>query len=319
MLTLRRGFCPLCFRGESCTTVRVPRDSPCVDEEQRLFSKVPTLDLSEEGARCEGCRQCCLVCGNTTAFPCEPEYDEILEAIDEYDETAEELQEEVVDGMHGLLASLGEGLLREAERKLARRLRRTGMAWHPRWGKAVHARCVWTAPCGCVRVVGEDGCKQHPAVKRARLPTRHVQMPLVVQPKMPQLETAGKRPILVTQSTWMKPPTSSVALPKPVQAVQRSIQKPKPPPAKTNLKLVQAAKGCGKIDAWRGGTEYCLPDPARGRPPFDMERHKREFDPYLHGYFRRNGVDMFRFPDGWVEQVFSPVNRITEDGHLVPG
>jgi hypothetical protein len=331
MLNLRRGFCPLCFRGESCTTARVPRDSACIDEEQLHCSKVPVLDLSEEGARCENprCRQCCLVCGNTTAFPCEPEYEEILEAIDAYDETVTELQAEVVEGMHGLLASIGEGLLREADRKLARRLRKMGMAWHPRWRKVVHARCVQTAPCGCVLAVGMDGCKTHPAVKRPRLPPRPPQM-FVEKPPMPvtpQIEasTTSKRPVLVTQSTWMKPPTSSVSIALPhaggKPAAQKSIQKPKPPPPKTNPKLVQAAKGCGKIDAWRKGmpAEFRPLDPARGRPPFDMERHQREFDPFLHGYFRKNGVEMFRFPDGWVEPVFSSVNRITEDGHLVPG
>jgi hypothetical protein len=332
MLNLRRGFCPLCFRGESCTTVRVPRDSACIDQEQLLFSKVPVLHLSEEGPRCEDrrCRQCCLVCGNTTAFPCEPEYDEILDAIDAYEETVAELQAEVVDGMHGLLASIGEGLLREADRKLARRLRRMDMAWHPRWRKVVHAHCIQTAPCGCVLTTGADGCKTHPAVKRPRLPRRPPQMPLFVKPPMPvipQLEASktSKRPVLVTQSTWMKPPTSgvSIALPqaggKP--APQKSTQKPKPLPPKTNSKLVQAAKGCGRIDAWHKGmpAEFRPLDPARGRPPFDMERHQREFDPFLHGYFRKNGVDMFRFPDGWVEPVFSSVNRITEDGHLVPG
>ena len=50
-----------------------------------------------------------------------------------------------------------------------------------------------------------------------------------------------------------------------------------------------------------------------------MRKYDREFDPFKHGYFRKNGEDMFLFPDGWVERVTSSVNQITEDGRLVPG
>jgi hypothetical protein len=54
------------------------------------------------------------------------------------------------------------------------------------------------------------------------------------------------------------------------------------------------------------------------RPPFCRTRYESQFDPLLHGYMKKNGVDIFRFPDGYEEQVFSCVNELTEDGHLVP-
>jgi hypothetical protein len=33
---------------------------------------------------------------------------------------------------------------------------------------------------------------------------------------------------------------------------------------------------------------------------------------------KKNGRDIFRFPDGYEEQVFSCVNELTEDGRLIP-
>lgn len=309
--------------------MRVSRDSPCIDEEQRENSRLPLLDLSRAGERCKSprCRQICLVCGNPTAFPCEPDYDEALDAVDQYEEDVLELRTEVLEGMHGLLGSLGESMLKDAERRLQRRLRKLGMAWHPRWGKAVHAHCVKKEACGCVLAVYASGCKSHP-VKKLRPPPRWKPPPSMPPPAPPavvELATASyRRPIIVTQSSWLPTPASTVPIPlarSAPSAAPPPLAKRKPPPAKPNNRLVLAAKGCGKIDAWRKGEpqESRLLDPARGRPPFNRARYEREFDPFLHGYFRKNGVDMFRFPDGWVEQVFSPVNRITDDGHLVPG
>lgn len=335
-VSTRRGFCPVCFRGSSCTVARVPSDSACIDEEQRLLSKLPLLDLAREGTPCESrCSRICLACGTPTAFPCEPDYEEAQDALEQYEEDVLELQTEVVNGMHGLLGSLGESLLRDAQRRLDRRLRKIGMAWHPRWRKVVHAGCVWKGACGCVLTAGAEGCKEHP-VKKARVPPRRPPMPLpkpaMPEPQLssavprpePQLSSAvSRRPISMGRCSWLPTPTSSVAIPlpraPPVQA--KPIQKARPLPPKPNVKLALAAKGCGSIDTWRKGEacEFRPLDPTRSRPPFDPRRYERDFDPFLHGYFRKNGVDMFRFPDGWVEQVFSPVNRITEDGHLVPG
>lgn len=333
-LSIRRGFCPICFRGDNCTVARVQRGSPCIDEELLVLSKLPLLDLTCEGERCKGtrCKRICLVCGNPTAFPCEPDYDEALDAVDQYEEDVLELQTEVVNGMHGLLGSLGDSLMKDALRRLERRLRKIGMAWHPRWRKVVHARCIRKEACGCVLTAGAESCKDHP-VKKPRVPPRRppAVMPFAAKPAMPEVSlqlstTVSKRPISMGTCTWLPTPTSSVAITLPNKtaappAQAKLIQKAKPPPPKPNARLAQAAKGCGKIDAWRKGenTDFRSLDPKRSRPPFDLRRYEQEFDPFLHGYFRKNGVDMFRFPDGWVEQVYSPVNRITEDGHLVPG
>lgn len=336
-LSIRRGFCPVCFRGNACTVARVSPKSECIDEEQRRFSSLPPLDLACAGERCKAprCKQICLVCGNPTAFPCEPDYTEAQDAVDQYDEDVLELQTEVLDGMRGLLGSIGESLLKDAEKQLNRRLRIIGMAWHPRWRKVVHARCVRKEACGCVLVAGAESCHVHP-VKKARvftkrpppMPPARPASPMLAKPDPPALgefRSSSSRPIIVEQNTWLPKPTSTVAIslpPATTPAPLKSIHKAKPPPAKPNTKLEKAAKGCGKIDAWRKGTAgaaFRPLDPTRARPPFDWKRYEREFDPFLHGYFRKNGVDMFRFPDGWVEQVFSPVNRITEDGHLVPG
>lgn len=334
---IRRGFCPSCFRGNNAEHARVPHDSPCIDEEQRTCSKLPLLDLSRAGERCQKprCRQICLVCGNSLAFPCEPDYDEALDAMDQYEEDVLELRKEVLEGMHGLLGSLGESLIKDAERRLQRRLRKLDMAWHPRWRKAVHARCVKKEACGCVLTVHASGCKTHPVKKRPRPRPAPNFLPSMADPEKPQntpipasraeLKTASyMRPVVVERCSWLRPSTPTVAVPlaKPaLPAPPVQYPKAKPAPAKPNAKLLHASRGCGKIDAWSKGErqESRLPNPSRGRPPFDRARHEREFDPFLHGVFRKNGVELYRFPDGWVEPVPSSVFRITDDGHLVPG
>jgi hypothetical protein len=129
----------------------------------------------------------------------------------------------------------------------------------------------------------------------------------------------------MTEATWLPKPTSTVTMPataRTVPAAPPVIRKP-PPKAKPNPKLLNAAKGCGRLDDWHGQAAECKRQalPSGARPPFDMRKYEREFDPFVHGYFRKNGGEclMFRFPDGWVERVSSSVNRITEDGRLVPG
>jgi len=333
--TVRRGFCPLCFRGDSCTVARVPRNSPCIDEEQRLFSRLPLLDLSTQGERCQTsrCTLICLVCGNPTLFPCEQEYEQALDAVEQYEDEILELQQEVMDGMRGLLASIGANMMRDAYRRLERRLHRMDLAWHPRWCKIVHPSCVRKESCGCVLTAGADGCKEHP-VKKARAITRRPPKAVQSKPAMPkdppqtQNNATNKRSISMVHCTWIPKPSSTVAIQMPQVAqsiVNKPIQKTKPQPPKPNPRLVQAAKGCQRIDnEWHKKGDKNHPHDLRlpgssSRPPFDLAKYYKEFDPFLHGYFRKNGVDLFRFPDGWVEQVFSPVNQLTEDGRLVPG
>jgi hypothetical protein len=49
-----------------------------------------------------------------------------------------------------------------------------------------------------------------------------------------------------------------------------------------------------------------------------MGKHHGEFDPFKHGYWRVNGRDVYRFPDGREVPVQSPVNRLTDKGELAP-
>jgi hypothetical protein len=127
----------------------------------------------------------------------------------------------------------------------------------------------------------------------------------------------------IIKASWLKTPTSMassvhsvpslpVQTPRPVPA-----SKPKPQPCKPNLRLQQAAAKCARLDGWTGQAKPALAD-SNGQA-FDERRHHELFDPFQHGYFSKNGVDMYRFPHGPVVQVFSAVNTLTKDGRLIPG
>jgi hypothetical protein len=161
---------------------RVPHDSSRVNPEQRQCSLatrgLPLLELDAEGPRCKTrCTLVCLVCGNPMAFPCEPDYTEALDAVDQFEEDELETRSEVLAG--GLFQRLGKDLLAGAERRLQRRVRTLGLAWHPRWRKLVHARCVKKEGCGCLLTVGQPpapftfkrGCS-HAPLERCPPPPR---------------------------------------------------------------------------------------------------------------------------------------------------
>ena len=113
---------------------------------------------------------------------------------------------------------------------------------------------------------------------------------------------------------------------------------PPAPPRKRDHKLETASKLSKRLDAWMGTTpksgatseESTRKTRAAPReasfdsrlptrhPCFCPRRHRQEFDPYQHGYLRKNGVDMYRFYDGFEVRVFSAVNELAEDGSLVP-
>lgn len=322
-----RRFCPTCYRGFRVEVERVPPDSPRIDGEQRDCSSLPLLDMQAEGPRCKPrCRVICLVCGNPVAFPCEPDYDEALQAVEQYEEELEETRAEVMDGMHGF-GRLGQQMLDDIDRRFHRHLRRLGMAWHPRWRKLVHSRCVKKAKCDCVLSVGARTCPTH---KRSVLPT--ARRPPVIMPQKEEEKAACPPPVqaqiprhgaTIIKATWLKTPTSMassvhsvpslpVQTPRPVPA-----SKPKPKPCKPNLRLQQAAAKCARLDGWTGQAKPALAD-SHGQA-FDERRHHELFDPFQHGYFSKNGVDMYRFPHGPVVQVFSAVNTLTKDGRLIPG
>jgi hypothetical protein len=311
-------------------------DSNRIDNEQRECSRalrsLPLLDMLEEGTRCKRpCRLMCMVCANPVAFPSEPDYSEALHALESYEEELEETRAEVMEGMRGF-GRLGEQMLSDIHRRFQSRLRGMGMAWHPRWKKIVHARCVKKAPCQCVLSIGASVCPEH---KRRAAPPRPPRGP--AKQSMPATREEAKPPpppvimragVTIVKATWLKPPTSTVrcnipetgvAACPPAIAPQAKIR-PKPKPAKANVRLQQAAAGCANLDSWKSGGSHNLVGTISGHfPAFDERRHHELFDPFQHGYFSKNGVDMYRFPHGPVVQVFSQVNTLTKDGRLIPG
>lgn len=104
---------------------------------------------------------------------------------------------------------------------------------------------------------------------------------------------------------------------------------------KRDHRLETASKLSQRLDGWMGSapmqpvaapSSRPRPQP-KDQPPcllptqhpcFCRKRHLAEFDPYQHGYLRRNGVDMYRFYDGFEVRVLSGVNELTEDGRLLP-
>ena len=329
---LRANFCPVCFRGPDATVTRVGHDNGRVDNEQRQCSLatrgLPLLDLAAEGGRCEKlCTMTCLACGNPMAFPCESEYQEAFDAIDRFEEEEIETRGEVFGGF---LEGLGRKMLAAAEHRLQGRLAVLGMAWHPRWRKAVHRRCLKKNTCGCLLSFALASCPTH--IQTKPLPPRTPRNIMTIIPAPPQpVERARAtpgRPVVMFKASWMPRPSAaaSICAPPPVvvpsfsaPAMQRKLQKPKPKP---NPRLESAARGCRSLDNWGAHSEPSSDKrlaPPGARPGFDMRKYDRESDPFKHGYFRKNGEDMFLFPDGWVERVTSSVNQITEDGRLVPG
>lgn len=386
---IQHSYCPLCYRGGS-TMARVSRDSPRIDKEQalcsRAFGGLPFLDLQAEGKRCPSpCKLTCVVCGNVMAFGCEPEFEQALSALDDYEEESLETRVEVLEGMRGL-ARLGQHMAADLERRFARRLRGLGMAWLPRWKRLAHIHCTKKAGCDCLVPVVVDACSTHgtrvPKPKRRSVPQENIEthvpdksMPVPVPVLDHAARESGARPTSMLKAAWLgSPHTSSVRVPPqgPPPA------KPRPPPRKPDARLESAAAGCARLDTQAGLAPATKPAPAttatknarkrdhrletasklsqrldgwmgsapkrakpapeplsRPRPPprddaqppctlptrhpcFSAKRHLAEFDPYQHGYLRKNGVDMYRFYDGFEVRVFSGVNELTEDGRLLP-
>lgn len=313
--------------------MKVEDDDPAIDREQRECSRIlrglPLLDLGQEGSPCEqACRLICIVCGSPTAFPCEQEYSIVLDAKEKYEEEQLELRTEILEGMEGLMAALGERMLDEAERRFRRILQKHGMAWHGGWRKIVHAGCLKKLACGCMRPKVFTACEEHKRPTRKPERMKHVrpEPQQSVESKVPApvvLPAKGpSRPIILSTNTWLpKPSLTATTAPviRPAERAHTVSFKPKPAPRRPNTRLINAAKGCRKLETYNHASpQPPIPGHPGTRPKFDRARYEKEFDPFLHGYFRHNGVDKFRFPDGWVEQVYSPVNQLTDDGHLLP-
>lgn len=332
---IQRDYCPLCFRGGACAD-RVPLDSSRINEEQRecsrIFGGLPLLDLEMPGGRCHrACRLVCMVCGAAMAFSCEREFEDALDLVDRHEEEVLEMQSEVLEGLQGFGRSLGEKMLEDLERRFVRKLRRMGMAWHPRWGKLVHSRCLKPTPCGCLVPVGVSACPKHkrrlvPAKIQSTSPIKKAPSPMKKQKRDEQVilvVTTGSasKPITMVKATWLKQSAPTVSVhpppvrPQPPPATKAPL--PKPPVPKPNPRLEAAAKGSGKLDAWSVKQAEKPAETAQRRDrSFSMSRHERDFDQFQHGYLRKNGIDMYRFPDGTEVKVYSNVNELTEDGQL---
>lgn len=322
-----REYCPLCFRRG--VPVQVDKDSETVDPEQlecatSFPTGLPLLDLDAPGSPCETpCRLACLVCGSVAVFGCEPEFQAVLDALEEYESQALELQTEVLDGNTGF-SFLGEGMIRDLERRIRRRMKELGLGWHPRWKRPTHLHCLKKAGCDCVLPVCASRCRAHGefrplSSKRTRPP------PMESEKKsLPELQLGNNRtvgpPLATSKATWLSKPTALASTPQ--FAIPASVSAPvkrRPPPIKPNLRLQAAASGCGKLDQWAGNrvAGFTASDSACIRP-FHMGKHHGEFDPFKHGYWRVNGRDVYRFPDGREVPVQSPVNRLTDKGELAP-
>lgn len=108
-----------------------------------------------------------------------------------------------------------------------------------------------------------------------------------------------------------------------------------PASRKRDHRLEAASKLSQRLDGWAGSgparpqaptavklrpqqQEVGLCTLPTRHPCFCRKRHLAEFDPYLHGYMRKNGVDMYRFYDGFEVRVQSGVNELTDDGRMLP-
>lgn len=277
-----------------------------------------------------------MVCGTPMAFPCEPEFESALELVERYGEERLEMQTEVLEGLGGggLGRSLGEKMLEDLERRFLKRLKRMGMAWHPRWEKLVHGRCMKKSEaCGCAVPVGVPLCPVHkrpvskvePARKRPKIVEERAVIKKAPSPKKQVVllsTTTSSKPVRMVKATWLKPSAPTVSVhPQPVTSTEfKPVVLPKPPIPKPNPKLEAAAKGSNKLDGWTGKASSENPAlesaPTKKDKKFNLARHEREFDQFQHGYLRKNGIDMYRFPDGTEVQVYSTVNVLTEDGQL---
>lgn len=328
---VQREYCPLCFRRG--VPVQVAKDSPTVDAEQAECSSsfrtgLPLLDLASPGSPCPTpCRLACLVCGSVAVFGCEPEFQEVLDALEDYESEALELETEVLHGGLGF-SFLGEEMVQDLERRIRRRLRELGLGWHPRWKRPTHLHCLKKAECDCVLPVCASRCRAHgefrPLLSKRARPPETMESE---KKSLPELQLGNNRtvgpPLATSKATWLSKPTALASTASqftiPAQTVSAPSKRRPPPIAKPNLRLQAAASGCGKLDQWAGNrvAGFTASDSACIRP-FHMGKHHGEFDPFKHGYWRVNGRDVYRFPDGREVPVQSPVNRLTDQGELAP-
>jgi len=312
--------------------MRVPLDSPLIDEVQALHSKngngLCPLDLSSPGEFCANpllCKIICLVCGGPVMYGTDPDFELFKEFIREPTtdfETIITIQSE---------------------------MKERGLEWTEQWDTPIHRRCAKKTVCKCVVAVGTTVCPTHftrlsdPPLLGAPIPTpapADTKVSKVLVPiHQPKEKTVVTRYNL-TKAHWLPAPTATeipVPLPpaKPVACTMpsKSGVAPKAPVLAKNSKRMLMAKDAEKcafkLDRWKGYTSH--PTNAKGKAPppsstpgggkkaFNLQEHMRQFDPELHGPRIRNGVKGYVRYDGVFIPTPHDVNCMDKDGELTPG
>jgi hypothetical protein len=350
-----QGYCPLCYKGRIGVsgTSFVRENDGCLDKAQAMLSRrgngLPVLNMESPGERCENATMCkllCLVCGKSMLDGDEPDFETLVEVLEELETRQMEFAGEVANcGLEFLARSME----KDMRKKSHRALREYGLAWVESWQKPVHAACSQTAPCECVVPIFVDACAKH----GRRIPQRPTRARDVRKPK--QKVSVEKEPVTLAPSgagsshiqakitrraTWLPPATdmaiteSQVPAPKEARdhgapSVKRKALAPaakaKQPYAHTMRgKMIKAASTCRKLDGWAGGglesmsQDAAASSEARAGGKYDLGRHNSTYDPFVHGPFRKNGQYWFLRPDGKAVRAQEGVCEFTEQGELIP-
>lgn len=304
---------------------------------------LPNLDLAAPGDPCQHsqmCRMTCLVCGKSMADGDEPEFEQLVELLDDFSSRIQEHKEQVTT-MRGM-DMLADTLARELKKGRNKALRRYNLAWIDRWERPVHKHCAKETPCQCMVPVCADMCAVH---KKRLPPTRakraqpqsqsRMQAPAHPCTSKPAQQTVAIVPatdkvsVTFTKASWLQKPTeiastssSYRAAPAPA-ATWSQNKKRKPVPPKPNLRLQAAAATCQKMESFTrraGRPDYSKQQATEEEDgEYDLEWHEANFDPWKHGDFWKGGQMWFRRPDGKVIPSFEGVRKFTRSGYLVPG
>jgi hypothetical protein len=198
------------------------------------------------------------------ALPCEQAFQDALDAVERHEEEIHELQTEVIEGMRGFSA-MGERMLESARIQFQRRLRRLGMAMHPRWRRLIHKGCIFKAPCGCLISRGVKGCSEHKEVVR-HPPQKKKELPkeqkVVEPPKEPVIPATT---VIMRKATWLLPrsETVSITLPETSNKPKYNVNTKPKIERKPDQRLVEAAAGSLRIDQMMNPTkaEDAVPGP----------------------------------------------------------
>ena len=161
------GYCPLCYKGKIgiSGTIFVEESDDCLDKDQVMLSRrgngLPVLNLESPGERCESsvmCKILCLVCGGSMLDGDEPDFESLIEVLDQLESMQLEFEGEVANCGLDFLAKSME---KDMRKKSHRALREYGLVWIEQWKKPVHHGCFQTAPCECLVPKFAEQCAKH--------------------------------------------------------------------------------------------------------------------------------------------------------------